>query len=150
MSLWDDIGAVYARPGVKALCLELQNEHGHCVSYLLWAGWAAQQGRFVEPVGLAECAKLARGWERAALKPLRRMSPGVRRVFARIGVPAALASQVLLGPEHLLISALDARTPAVGVSISAPDALTRAAKAWRGGSAPAELIAQLAAAFSPR
>lgn len=147
MSIWEDIGAIYDRPGVKALCLELQDEHGQCVSYLLWAGWAARQGRFVTPAGLAACARLARGWDAIALKPQRRMFRAARAILLRIGVPAGVALKLLLGPERLLLYALEAQTPAVGVEVSAPEALARAARAWRA-PAPAELLAELASAFS--
>lgn len=149
MSIWEDIGAIYDRPGVKALCLKLQDEHGQCVSYLLWAGWAARQGRFVAPAGLADCARLARWWDWVALKPQRRMFRPVRAILARIGAPADLALQLLLAPERLLLHALDARSPAVGVNVTVPEALACAVKAWPG-SAPAELLAELASAFSRR
>lgn len=149
MSLWDEAVAVYARPGVKTLCLALQNDHGHCVCYLLWAGWAARRRRFVDAEGLAKCARLARGWERMVLAPARGVAPSLKRLFVRMGAPPHLVTEALLKPERLLLSALEKRTPPVGADLPVAEALSAAVTAWPG-SAPAESIAALAAAFSPR
>ena len=71
LDLWDWANAAYARPGVEALCLELQDHHGHCVSYLLWAAWAAREGRELDAAALGEAVSLAGDWDAKALRPLR-------------------------------------------------------------------------------
>jgi uncharacterized protein (TIGR02444 family) len=154
VSLWDEAVAVYARPGVKAACLELQNRHGQCVSYLLWAGWAAQSGRFVDAEGLAACAKLARWWDDEAVKPARRAAVKLDAMIADFDESArarahAMVWEQALTPERLLLAALEARTPACGARPAVAEALQAAARAWGDHPAPTELITILAAAYSP-
>jgi uncharacterized protein (TIGR02444 family) len=73
--LWDWAVQGYARPGVEALCLELQDEYGQCVSFLLWAAWAGAEGRRIEAEALSEAAS----WP----------GTGRRPCFARSAPPAA-------------------------------------------------------------
>ena len=42
MSYWDWAVEVHGRPGVDEALTTLQDHHGQCVAYLLWAAWAAQ------------------------------------------------------------------------------------------------------------
>ena len=53
MKLWDFAVAIHGEPGVDAGLLDLQDNHGQCVSYLLWAVWAARHGRAVDEAELA-------------------------------------------------------------------------------------------------
>ncbi|MGH6956348.1 MAG: TIGR02444 family protein, partial [Caulobacteraceae bacterium] len=70
-SLWDHAAATYARPGVEAALLELQDAHGQSAPLLLWALWLAAAGRSPSRETLAEAAALARRWEDEATGPLR-------------------------------------------------------------------------------
>jgi uncharacterized protein (TIGR02444 family) len=152
VSLWDWSLGAYARPGVEALCLELQDEHGQCVPYLLWAAWAAAEGRAPDPAILAQAASVAREWESAVVGPLR----SVRRALAEPKPGLAPAGQRSLrirvkaeelASERLLLEALEPiAPPRRETPLDLQEALTAAAAAW--GSAPVNLIEALARAFS--
>ncbi len=71
MSYWDWAVAVHGREGVDAALTALQDDHGQCVAYLLWAAWASHEARGLPPEILAQGAALARHWEGAATRPLR-------------------------------------------------------------------------------
>ena len=71
MSYWDWAIEVHGHEGVDAALNALQDDHGQCVAYLLWAAWAAAGGRVLPPEILAQGAALARHWEGAATRPLR-------------------------------------------------------------------------------
>lgn len=68
--LWDFALALYARPGVEAACLSLQDDAGLDVCELLWRCWLSYHGltltahadRLLEPV---------RAWQRDMTYPLR-------------------------------------------------------------------------------
>lgn len=153
MSLWDWAAGAHARPGVEDLCLTLQDEHGQCVSYLLWTVWAALNGRRVGPTGLAEAAATAQSWETAVLRPLRSVrralkqpSPGVA-IAARDSVRARIMAEELAA-ERVLLEALEARTPPPGGEAAPLDqALHDAAGAW-GALPPRVLLDALSHAFS--
>ena len=62
----------YARPGVEAACLALQDQHGRDVNimlYLCWLGLTAR-GR-IDRAGLARAEEPMAPWRRAAIEPLR-------------------------------------------------------------------------------
>jgi uncharacterized protein (TIGR02444 family) len=149
-ALWPYALDVYARPGVEALMLELQDSHGQCVPFLLWGLWAGAGGRDIEPGTAAACAELARAWQDAAVAPLRRLrrdlkaSPKVRspRVSERIrtGIQA-----LELEAERMLLQMLDEASPAAGGA--ATDGLASlhvAVRAWSERQPPAALLEQLA------
>ena len=145
MKLWDWAGAAYARPGVEALCLELQDEHGQCVSYLLWAAWAAAEGRAVDSAGLAAAVDTARNWEARVIAPLRtrrRELKGAARAIRDTLKAEELAA------ERALLEQLEVAAPAPAeASITLQTALHRAAAAW-GTNIPTSLLDRLADAFS--
>lgn len=154
VTLWDWARSVYARPGVEALCLALQDRHGQCVAYLIWAAWAARTGRAVGAARVAEAASLARGWDVQVIAPLR----GIRRALKQpvAGVEpqgqAALRTRIKaeeLAAEQLLLEALEALTPAsAGAAALDPVvALSAASAAW-GAPAPDDLLEALSSAFS--
>ena len=73
---WDFSLSVYARPGVQAACLALQERHTLDVNILLFCLWSAAAGR--APLTDAEMCRLltrAGEWHEAVVRPLR----GVRR-----------------------------------------------------------------------
>ena len=63
---WDWALEVYARPGVAEACLNLQDDHHQSVPFLLWAAWAAIEGRALGEDALAEGVAQARSWEALA------------------------------------------------------------------------------------
>ena len=150
-SLWPYALEVYGRPGVEAALLQLQDRHGQCVPYLLWALWLAAEGRPADDGVLAGGAELARAWQDAAVAPLRGLrrslkSPpakGPKRAWEglRAGVRA-----LELDAERRLLEMLEAASPAGGAQPGDPLAsLQRAVGAW-GEGAPAPLLERLAAA----
>jgi uncharacterized protein (TIGR02444 family) len=136
MRFWTWALAGYARPGAAQACLELQDRHSQCVPYLLWAAWAAREGRPLDRPTLEAGADLSARWEAAAVGPLR----AARRVM-KPGVPGmadaareALRAEVKaleLQAEQLLIEALEAMAPAPGsAALPLRPALAAAAAAW--------------------
>jgi len=153
VTLWDWAVQAYGQPDVETLCLRLQDEHDQCVSYLLWAAWAARTGRKVDDMGLTRAAAMAREWEEAVLRPLRsarralRRPPGGVDDAGRDSLRLRLQADELAA-ERLLLEALEAMTPAgTGPSISPDRALVAAAEAW-GDPPPAALLEALRRAFS--
>ena len=71
MSLWDWARAAYATPAAEAALLALQDEHDQCVSYLLWAAWAAKTGGVIDADTARRAAALSRDWSDLTLAPLR-------------------------------------------------------------------------------
>ena len=153
MRLWDWASKVYARPGVEALCLTLQDEHGQCVSYLLWAAWMANQGVALTQPALARPAALAREWETNVLAPLRSVRRALKHPVQ--GFAAADQEQLRnriateeLAAERLLLEALEALTPTNTVGIGDLGwALGDAVAAWGVLLSPA-LMEALIEAFS--
>jgi uncharacterized protein (TIGR02444 family) len=153
VNLWDWAVRAYARPGVEALSLKLQDGHGQCVSYLLWAAWAADSGRKVDDAGLTQAAALALEWEAAVLRPLRSARRALRRPLSAIDAARqdSLRTRLQadeLAAERLLLEALDAMTPVVaGEPVGLDQALAAAAKTW-GDPPPAALLEAFRRAFS--
>ena len=48
MRLWSWALEAHARPGVGEAALAAQDDHGQCVSLLLWRAWTVAEGRPVE------------------------------------------------------------------------------------------------------
>jgi len=133
--LWDFAVAIHAAPGVDEGLIDLQDNHGQCVSYLLWAVWTARSGRAADAAVLARAAALARGWEAEVTAPLR----AARRALKRDWTPVpddpreALRSDVKAGEfaaERLLMEALEVLTPEPGEAVNVRDRLNAAASAW--------------------
>jgi uncharacterized protein (TIGR02444 family) len=142
--LWDWAGAAYARPGVEALCLALQDEHGQCVSWLLWALWAAAQGRLIDAAVLADAAAGANDLDSRVVQPIRQR----RRRTIQPSLRAELKVLELNG-EASLLAFLEERSPPPGGPPTDPRiALLAAATAWRADNIPAALLDRLADAFS--
>lgn len=145
MSYWDWAVAVHGREGVDAALTGLQDAHGQCVSYLLWAAWAAHEGRPLEPVLLAQGAALARHWEAAATGPLRQARRELKAPAPPIEDEARLAlreqvRKAEFAAERLLMETLEALAPAPeGGAGDIAGALVEAALAWSRDVAQAEL-----------
>lgn len=131
MRLWDWALEVYARQAVAEACLNLQDGHGQNVPYLLWAAWAAGEGRSAD---LKQAAQLMRAWDAEIGAPLR----GVRRALKPARPPVDEASKEtlresvkaveLLG-ERVLMESLEALTGPATTPASVLEGLAAAAAA---------------------
>jgi uncharacterized protein (TIGR02444 family) len=133
---WDWALKAYAKPGVAQACLVLQDDHGQCTPYLLWAAWAAQSGRSLDPVTLAKGADLAQRWEPAFITPVRTVRRTLKPAFDGVAddLREALRDQVKaveLAAEQTLMLSLEALTleaPAGFASVQ--QALEQATALW--------------------
>jgi uncharacterized protein (TIGR02444 family) len=153
LSLWERAIRAYEQAEVKRLCLELQDDHGQSVSYLLWALWVGEQGRPVEADLAARAAELAHDWELGVLKPLRAVRRRLKSAVAGISDSAREASRERLkaeeiAAERLLLDALEAMTPAAGRQADELAGDLRIAKAAWAAPAPDGALAELVEAFS--
>jgi uncharacterized protein (TIGR02444 family) len=151
MSLWDWAAQAYARPGVKAACLTLQDAHSQCVSFILWALWLQAQGRAPTRQGLARAAALARSWEIDALRPLRAARRALKALAAHPdhGDLYAQALATELNAEGGLMRALETAAIATRAEPASPlGALTAAAAAWSAELPSNSALEALAQAFS--
>jgi uncharacterized protein (TIGR02444 family) len=148
-ALWPWSLEVYGRPGVEPLLLELQDAHGQCAPFLLWALWMAARGLAADDETLAAGAALARAWQAAAIQPLRDLRRGLKagphrtqRERLRTGVKS-----LELEAERMLLQMLENASPAKGGSVSLRAAVGAAAVVWGGSPTAASLdrIAALAA-----
>ena len=145
---WDWAVEVHGREGVDAALTQLQDAHGQCVAYLLWAAWAAAQGRPLDAGALAAGAALAQRWEAAATGHLRQARRELKAPAPPIEDAAreALREQVRkaeFASERLLMETLERMAPEPGAPGDLGRALVDAAGAWRS-PAPAETLADLA------
>jgi uncharacterized protein (TIGR02444 family) len=136
MRFWTWALEAYARPGAARACLDLQDGHGQCVPYLLWAAWAAREGRPLDRPTLEAGADLSARWEAAAVGPLRAarraMKPEVPGVAdaARETLRAEVKA-LELQAEQLLIETLEALASEPGeAALPLRSALAAAAAAW--------------------
>jgi uncharacterized protein (TIGR02444 family) len=144
MSFWDWALAAYARPGTAQTCLELQNDHGQSIPFLLWVAWIALDGRQLAPEALARGAALSQAWEAAAVGPLRQARQALKASMAEVDDAAreALREQVKaveLNAERTLMNTLEKLAARGGVIGPPAPALLAAAQAW-GRPAPSELL----------
>jgi uncharacterized protein (TIGR02444 family) len=131
MRLWDWALEVYARQDVADACLHLQDAHGQNVPYLLWAAWAAGEGRQAD---LKQAAALMKIWDKDVGAPLR----GVRRALkptrpdvaddAREGLRDAIKGVELKG-ERVLMESLEALSGPAGPPVDVLEGLKSAAAA---------------------
>jgi uncharacterized protein (TIGR02444 family) len=70
-SLWRHCLVLYARPGVAARCLELQERCGADINLLLTAGWLASRGLRWRLRDVAALQALSAEWRERCLLPLR-------------------------------------------------------------------------------
>jgi uncharacterized protein (TIGR02444 family) len=153
LSLWERASRAYESAEVERLCLALQDDHDQCVSYLLWAIWAGEQGRALNADLAGQAAELARDWEASVLRPLRAVRRRLKSVVAGISDSAREASRERLkdeeiAAERLLLDALEAMTPAAGRQTGDLAASLKIAQAAWPTPAPGPTLGALAEAFS--
>ncbi len=68
---WDFSATLYARPGIAAACLRLQDRHGADVNLLLFAVWAAARGVTLDREAFRAAGQAVAGWQAAVVRPLR-------------------------------------------------------------------------------
>jgi uncharacterized protein (TIGR02444 family) len=148
LSYWDWAVAVHGRDGVDAALTGLQDAHGQCVSFLLWAAWAAGEGRPLDPVILAQAAALARHWEAEASGPLRAARRGLKAPAPPIPDDERMAlreevRKAEFAAERLLMETLEALAPKPdGPPRDLGQAMVEASLAW-GKSAPEPPLREL-------
>jgi uncharacterized protein (TIGR02444 family) len=72
---------LYARPGVAASCLRLQDESGLDVNLLLLCCWIARSGRGrLSEADIAAAEARARSWRREVIAPLRAVRRGLKNL----------------------------------------------------------------------
>jgi uncharacterized protein (TIGR02444 family) len=148
-SYWDWAVEVHGREGVDAALTGLQDAHGQSVAYLLWAAWAAHEGRRLGGVLLLQAAELTRHWEEAATGPLR----GARRALKAPAPPIEDAARLALredvrkaefAAERLLMETLERLAPdPEGSAGDLAHALLEASGVW-GEAAPERDLRELA------
>jgi len=144
---WDWALSAYAKPGVAQACLDLQDDHGQCTPYLLWAAWAAQSGRGLDEATLVKGADLARRWEPAFITPVRAARRALKPAFDGVAddLREALREQVKaveLAAEKTLMQSLEALAldaPAGFVSVQ--QALEQATALWTPSAPQNSLVA---------
>jgi uncharacterized protein (TIGR02444 family) len=143
VTLWDFAVAIHGEPGVDAGLIDLQDNHGQCVSYLLWAVWAARLGRPVGAAQLEAAAALARAWEAEVGGPLRAARRNLKRPWPPMdddsrGALRSDVKAVEMQAERALIEALEAATPEGSGDADVAGRLSAAMAAW---SPPAPISA---------
>ena len=148
MSFWNWAVSVYARAEVSDACLALQDRHGQSVPYLLWAAWAAVEGRVLDEARLKDGADLAERCEEVAIGPLRAVRRGMKAPVKGLSAPAreGVRERVRaaeLAAERALIDALEALAPPPKPPYPRPiaPALAAAAQAWLSPAPPEALQA---------
>jgi uncharacterized protein (TIGR02444 family) len=157
MRFWTWALEAYARPGAAEACIDLQDRFGQCIPYLLWAAWAAREGRPLDAEALQAGAELSERWEAVGVGPLRQARRAMKPSVAGIaeGAREAIRAEVKaleLKAEQLLIETLEALAPeAAAQSLPIRAAVFAAARAWPSqapqGSLP-EALERLAQTLS--
>jgi len=114
-AFWGFAAALYARPGLAELCLDLQDKAARDVNLLLLCLWAGEVlGLTLDDWDLKDLATAVAPWNGAAVHPLRALRrslkgvPAAETVRAKIGAAELEAER--LAQRHLL-AALPDRAP---------------------------------------
>jgi uncharacterized protein (TIGR02444 family) len=151
-ALWDWAVAVHQAPGVDDALIALQDGHGQCASFLLWAAWSARTGWPLDAGELARGAALALAWEQAVTAPIRAARRALKRDWPDVdgALREALRGRVKAAEfeaEERLMDALQAITPMGSASPGdVAGALIAASEAW-SGQAPVAALQSLARMF---
>ena len=107
--LWSFALSTYARPGVEAACLRLQ-EQGADVCLLLCGVWLEQRGTAFEPERVQALQQLSRPWQTHVIEPLRQVRVQWRAMAQQDAQVAGLRERVKaleLEAEHQLLQRLE-------------------------------------------
>lgn len=108
--LWSFALSTYARPGVEAACLRLQ-EQGADVCLLLCGAWLEQRGVAYKPERIQALQQIAQPWRVQVVEPLRQMRVQWRALAQQDAQLASLREQVKtleLEAERTLLARLEA------------------------------------------
>lgn len=131
MKLWDWAVQAYARQDVAEACLHLQDAHGQNVPYLLWAAWAASEGRSAD---VRAAAQLMKRWDAEVGAPLRGVRRALKSPFPAVADDVrepfreALKGVELQG-ERVLMESLEAISSPAGAPTGVLEGLLAAAAA---------------------
>lgn len=155
MRLWDWALDVYARPKVEEALLDLQDVNEQNVCLLLWAAWAASQGRPLDDDAFEEAADIARAWEDTTVLPLRTLRRTLKKNIPDLEPASreAVRNEIKaaeLSAERASLAALEQVAPAGPAKPFTPEtALVAAARAW-GGATPRVQLQGLAVLLSDK
>ena len=145
MTLWEWAVSAYQSDEAPAICVGLQDKHGQCTSYLLWAIWGAPDG-----ATLTRGAEIARDWDARVLAPMRNARNSLRTAYpphddrAREELREEILSAELLA-ERVLMETLEQLAPR---NSGDPLESAQAASAAWGKAAPREALQRLTAAVA--
>ncbi len=144
-ALWEFACRLYEAPGVRELCLELQDRHGVDVPLLLATCWLWRRGVALDAARRAELGAACRPWQAEVVAPLRAARRALR--------PEAIPGRALAVPAASRAE-LKARVQALELEAERRqlDALATLAASWPRAAEPVDLrdhLAAFAPAFGP-
>lgn len=152
-ALWEAVCARYAEPGVRAVCLDLQDAAGVDVPLLLAVAVLAGRGVALDDGRLDALQRACAPWQRSVVGPLRQARRALRDgadAGAALGAEAdtlrrlkAAVQAAELAAERIQIDALE-RTAAAWPALAGADpvpALMRLLARWGATPAPATVAA---------
>ena len=116
--LWSFALSTYARPGVEAACLRLQ-EQGADVCLLLCGAWLEQRGVAYKPERVQALQQMAHPWRVQVVEPLRQVRVQWRALAQQDAQLASLREQVKtleLEAERTLLARLEALAQAWSIN----------------------------------
>ena len=153
---WEFSLALYAKPGVSAACLALQDEFGADVDMVLFALWCARLGHGLSAAEVDSVDAAIVVWRKSVVQPIRAArracSPALPGAFDA-DAAAALRKQLLaaeLAAERMQQRAMQALAPAPGTLEASVAARGNLACFARQAGVPADAapFAVLLAAFA--
>jgi uncharacterized protein (TIGR02444 family) len=112
-AFWEFSLGFYARAGVSAACLALQDRHGRDVNLVLLACWLGLSGRGRLDAGdWARAEAVAEPWRRSVIEPLRLARRALKREGENAAALYAAAKAVELDAERLAQRRLAVLAPA--------------------------------------
>ncbi len=112
-ALWDAAVRLYGRPGVRALCLELQDAHGIDVPVLLTGAWSMARGVTVDAARWRALEAQSRVWQGSVVAGLRGVRRAVLDAAPAMGVSAADAAALKRQIQALELAAERAQLDAL-------------------------------------
>lgn len=87
-AFWNFSLSLYARPGVEAACLGLQDEQGLDVNLVLLAAWAANNGRSLDEPSATRLRAVSEPYQALVMQPLREARRGLATALAATSLEA--------------------------------------------------------------